>query len=110
MVYICSLNLSNTMSTTPNSEEFYIKLKSQLEDLTVFPALYLYKFIVPTKDDDAKVSEVTNKFDNLGAIIKTRKSKNGKYTSVSIEVKMKSADAIIEKYKQITVIEGIISL
>ena len=110
MVYICSLKLSNTMSTTPNPEEFYIKLKAQLEDLTVFPTLYLYKFIVPTKDDDTKVLEVTNKFDNLGATIKTRKSKNGKYTSVSIEVKMKSADVIIEKYKEITTIEGIISL
>jgi len=98
------------MSTTPNQEEFYIKLKSQLEDMTVFPALYLYKFIVPTKDNDDKVREVSNKFDNLGAAIKTRKSKNGKYTSLSIEVKMKSADAIISKYKEVTVIEGIISL
>jgi len=98
------------MSTTPNQEEFYIKLKSQLEDMTVFPAVYLYKFIVPTEDNDDKVMEVSNKFDNLGASIKTRKSKNGKYTSLSIEVKMKSADAIIKKYKEVTVIEGIISL
>ena len=98
------------MSTTPNSEEFYAKLKVQLEDLTVFPALYMYKFIVPTKENDDKVLEVTNKFDNLGAAIVTKKSKNGKYTSVSIEVKMKSADAVIKKYKEVTVIEGIISL
>ncbi|PHS05603.1 MAG: hypothetical protein COA88_12030 [Kordia sp.] len=98
------------MSKTPNEEEFYTKLKSQLEDMNVFPALYLYKFIVPTKDNDDKVKEVSNKFDNLGAAIKTRKSKNGKYTSLSIEVKMKSADAIINKYKELTVIEGIISL
>jgi len=98
------------MSTTPNQEEFYTKLKSQLEDMTVFPAVYLYKFIVPTEDNDDKVMEVSNKFDNLGASIKTRKSKNGKYTSLSIEVKMKSADAIIKKYKEVTVIEGIISL
>jgi hypothetical protein len=98
------------MNTTPNSEEFYKKLKSQLEDMTVFPAIYLYKFIVPTKDNDDKVKEVSDKFDNLGATIQTKKSKNGKYTSLSIEVKMKSADAIINKYKQVTVIEGIISL
>lgn len=98
------------MSTTPNPEEFYTKLKSQLEDMNVFPALYLYKFIVQTKDNDDKVIAVSNKFDNLGATIKTKKSKNGKYTSLSIEVKMKSADAIIEKYKEVTVIKGIISL
>ncbi len=110
MLYICNLNLSIAMSTTPNPEEFYTKLKSQLEEMTVFPALYLYKFIVPTKDNDDKVIEVSNMFDNLGAAIKTRKSKNGKYTSLSIEVKMKSADAFIIKYKEVTVIEGIISL
>ena len=110
MLYICNINLSITMSTTPNPEEFYAKLKSQLEEMTVFPALYLYKFIVPTMDNDDKVIQVSNKFDNLGAAIKTRKSKNGKYTSLSIEVKMKSAGAIIEKYKEVAVIEGIISL
>jgi uncharacterized protein len=98
------------MSTTPNQEEFYKKLKSQLEDMTVFPSLYLYKFIVPTMENDYKVKEVSDKFNNIGATIKTKKSKNGKYTSLSIEVKMNSADAIINKYKEVTVIEGIISL
>ena len=98
------------MSTPANSEEFYKKLKGQLEDTAVFPTLYLYKFIVPTKENDSKVDLVVSKFDNLGAAITTKKSKNGKYTSVSIEVKMKSADAVIKKYKEITVIEGIISL
>lgn len=98
------------MSTPTNSEEFYKKLQAQLEDTAVFPSLYLYKFIVPTKEDDSKVEMVVSKFDNLGATIVTKKSKNGKYTSVSIEVKMKSATVIIEKYKELTVIEGIISL
>ena len=60
------------MSATPNSEEFYTKLKTQLEDMNVFPALYLYKFIVPTKNNDDKVIEVSNKFDNLGAAINSR--------------------------------------
>ncbi len=98
------------MSSNPNSEEFYTKLKSQLEELTVFPTLYLYKFIVPTEENDNKVQAVSDQFDNLGATIKTKKSKNGKYTSLSIEVKMNSADDIIEKYKEVTKIEGIISL
>jgi putative lipoic acid-binding regulatory protein len=98
------------MSTSTNSDEFYNKLKTQLNDTTAFPSLYLYKFIVPTKEDDSKVEMVVAKFDNLGATIVTKKSKNGKYTSISIEVKMKSADAVIKKYKEVTVIEGIISL
>ncbi len=98
------------MSTSAKSEEFYKKLKQQLEETTVFPSLYLYKFIVPTQIDNTKVELVVAKFDNLGATVITKKSKNGKYTSVSIQVKMQSANAVIKKYKEVTVIEGIISL
>lgn len=46
----------------------------------------------------------------MGAVIETSKSKTGKYTSVSINVKMQGPEAIVEKYKQLSVIEGIISL
>lgn len=46
----------------------------------------------------------------MGAVIKTNQSKNGKYTAVSINVKMKNPDAVIEKYKEVSSIEGIISL
>lgn len=98
------------MNTPPNSEEFYKKLKAQLEDTTDFPALYLFKFIVPTKSNDDKVGQVTAKFDNLGATITTTKSKNGSFTSISIKVNMKSAVSIINKYKEVAVVEGIISL
>ncbi len=98
------------MSTAANQEEFYTKLKNQLEDTTVFPAFYLYKFIVPTKENNSKVDQVSVLFKGLNAAIKTKASKNGKYTSISIKVMMPSAMAIIEKYKEVAVIEGIISL
>jgi putative lipoic acid-binding regulatory protein len=90
------------------SEEFYIKLKASLEETTSFPAQYMYKFIVPT--DEEKTQEVKNLFNHLGAVIETKHSKGGKYTSVSIVVSMSSADAVIEKYKEASTIEGIISL
>ena len=98
----------DTMSKTPNQQEFYKKLKIQLEETTTFPSKYMYKFIVPTIE--GKIEEVTAKFDNLGAHISTKKSKNGKYTSISIQVVMESADAVIVKYKEVSVVEGIISL
>ena len=66
------------MSSNANSEEFYTKLKSQLEELTVFPTVYLYKFIVPTEENDNKVKAVSDQFDNLGATIKTKKSKKSR--------------------------------
>ena len=90
------------------TEEFYIRLKGELEESTSWPSSYLYKFIVPT--DTEKIEKIETTFDNLGAVIETHSSKTGKYTSVSIEVVMKDADHVIEKYQEISTIEGIISL
>ncbi|WP_298533457.1 DUF493 family protein [uncultured Algibacter sp.] len=97
------------MSVPPNSEEFYKKLKGQLYDTALWPSEYLYKFIVIS--DKEKIKQIEDLFDNLGAVIKTKKSKNGKYTSVSINVSMKNPDAVIDKYKEVTEkVEGVISL
>jgi putative lipoic acid-binding regulatory protein len=91
-----------------NTDEFYSKLKVQLDDTTTFPADYLYKFIVPTLEN--QVAEVKKIFDNTGAIIKTKKSKTGKYVSVSITIKLKTSDEVIVNYKKAAKIKGIISL
>ena len=97
------------MSSSDKSEEFYKKLKSQLQDTAMWPTTYLYKFIVLT--DNAQIAKITNIFNNLGAVINTTPSKNGKYTSVSINVRMKSPDAVISKYKEVAEkVEGVISL
>jgi len=92
-----------------DSEEFYKKLKVQLADTTLWPAAYLYKFIVPT--DLTKITKIEKIFDNLGAVISTKQSKNGRYTSVSINVRMKNPDQVILKYKEVaSKVEGVISL
>ena len=97
------------MSRSQDSGEFYKKLKAQLEDTSSWPTLYLYKFIVPTSK--TKIQLVEHIFDNLGAVITTKQSKNGKYTSVSIKVRMTSPDSVIEKYKEVAhKVEGVISL
>lgn len=96
------------MSLKNDPETFYAKLKTQLEETTQFPALYMYKFIVPSSED--KIKQVHQIFDNIGAVIDTKKSSKGTYTSVTITANMKSADAIIEKYKEASAVEGIISL
>ncbi len=97
------------MNTPEKSEEFYNKLREQLYDTALWPSEYLYKFIVKT--DTKKIAEVEALFDNLGAVIQTVASKNGKYTSISINVRMKDPDAVIAKYKEVAEnIEGVISL
>lgn len=89
-------------------EAFYTKLKIQLDETTKFPADYLYKFIVPT--DENQVQEVQSLFNKGGAIINTKKSKTGKYISVSIRLKITSSNEVIEYYKKAEKIKGIISL
>jgi putative lipoic acid-binding regulatory protein len=91
-----------------DKKEFYTKLKAQLDDTTKFPADYLYKFIVPTEAN--QVAEVETIFINSGAVINKKKSKTGKYVSVSIVLKIESSDKVISYYKRAEKIKGIISL
>jgi hypothetical protein len=90
------------------SEDFYKRLKIQLEETTIWPSNYLYKFIVLTDPD--KIRRIHQVFDNTGAVIDLKKSKNGKYTSVSITVNIENPDGVIQKYKEVGIIEGVISL
>lgn len=92
-----------------NPEEFYKKLKKQLHDTSMWPSEYLYKFIVPTKGD--RIGQVEEIFNNMGAVIERKQSKKGTYTSVSINVRMKNPDAVIEKYQEVAAkVEGVIAL
>ena len=106
--YIFAEIIIDSMSDNKEVDAFYKKLKVQLEETSTFPTQYLYKFIVPTKED--KAEEVMAVFDNMGAVIDTKKSKSEKYTSISIRLEMASADAVIEKYKEVSKIEHVISL
>lgn len=88
--------------------DFYEKLRVSLEETTTFPTKYMFKFIIPTSDENFK--KIESIFDNIGAVINSKPSKTGKYTSLTILVKMKSADEIIIKYQDVSKIEGVISL
>lgn len=90
------------------TEDFYARLREELNNTSSWPSEYLYKFIIPT--DNHKIALVENAFDNLGAVIQTTQSKTAKYTSISINVTMESPDSVIEKYIEMSSIEGIISL
>lgn len=90
------------------TEEFYERLRAELDQSNTWPAEYLYKFIVPS--DKEKIAFVEGAFDGMGAVIDTRQSKTGKYTSVSVNVQMDSAEHIIVKYIEVSIVEGIISL
>jgi len=96
------------MDEQQKTEEFYKRLREQLEGNTTWPSEYLYKFIIPASLE--KLAEIEAIFDRIGADIQTRDSAKGTYTSISIKLKMDSADAVIEKYLEVSKVEGVISL
>lgn len=97
------------MSDSSKAEEFYKKLKDQLKETSTWPSEYLYKFILKT--DVHKIETLESLFNGVGAVIHTTKSKNGKYTSISINLIMKNPEAVVSKYIEVTnTIEGVISL
>ncbi len=96
------------MDSNEKSEAFYDRLRDQLKEDTQWPAPYLYKFIVPAAEE--KIAEIRAVFDGTDAKINTRDSSKGTYTSVSIKVTMDSPDAVIEKYLEVSKVEGVISL
>lgn len=97
------------MNEKEKADAFYEKLTSQLYEANSWPAEYLYKFIIPS--DNHKIAEIESIFDNMGAVINTNASKNGKYTSISINVLMRDPEAVVSKYKEVAEnVEGVISL
>jgi len=96
------------MSLKKQTEDFYKRLHIQLEENSAWPSVYLYKFIVPK--DAQKIHDIEAIFNGTEASISKRDSSKGTYTSISVRVMMKSPKAVIEKYQEVSKIEGVISL
>jgi nitrate reductase NapAB chaperone NapD len=88
--------------------EFYERLKVELDNSNSWPAEYLFKFIVPTSEENIK--KVEDAFNCMGAVIKTTKSRTGKFTSISVDLEVKDSQEIIDKYQEVSTIKGIVSL
>ncbi|MFV0530307.1 MAG: DUF493 domain-containing protein [Flavobacteriales bacterium] len=96
------------MNEKENPEDFYKRFKKRLEESVSFPSDYRYKFIVTS--DNRKLAEVQKVFDGMRPVISSKESKNGKYTALTIRVYMLDAESVIEKYKQVSEIEGVMML
>lgn len=88
-------------------EDKWKKLKETLDE-EEYPSLYLFKFIIP--NDEKKLALLKSKFDSESAEISTKLSKTNKFISLSIKEVMISSDQIIETYKSVGEVEGVISL
>ncbi len=86
------------------NEDWYLSFQEKLDQHYAWPSLYIFKFIVPK----GKEAELKQLFLLHTANEKT--SKNGNYTSVTLQMMMPSSQAVIDVYKKISEIEGIVSL
>jgi hypothetical protein len=86
------------------NEQWISSFREKLDQHYAWPALYMFKFIVPTgKESDVKqLFPLHNTSEKL--------SKQGKYTSITIQMMMPSSDAVIAIYEQASRIEGLIAL
>jgi len=80
------------------------KFKRQLEEHYNFPAVYPFKFIVPSSSLD----ELKAILPDVG--LTENSSRSGKYTSISFKMKMQTSNEIIGVYLSVNKIKGIISL
>ena len=85
-------------------EDRYNSLREKLDQHYAWPALYLFKFIVPKGSED----ELRRLFPSND--VREKASANGNYTSFSIQMMCNSSEAIIEVYKKVEHVEGLIAL
>ena len=87
---------------------FYDRLKEELEKNTEWPVKYMYKFIMPNKDEN--MDKIKERFGKPDINLKKNYSKTGKYVSVTIINEENNADDIINRYKAMEDIEGLVAL
>ena len=91
-----------------NPEDFYASLKEKLEATHDFPQDYLFKFIIT--NEESKQTEIYRVFDDVKYTLSTKDSKNGKYTSLTMNAFVLDADQVISIYKEVGKISGVMML
>jgi putative lipoic acid-binding regulatory protein len=91
-----------------DQEAFYASLKEKLEHTHDFPEDYLYKFILT--NDQSKLTDIYRVFEGIKFTMTNRDSKNGKYTSISINAFVLDANQVIKIYKEVGLIKGVMML
>ncbi len=88
-------------------QEKYNQLREQLIESAQWPSLYMFKFIIPNKDE---------KLDAVKAIFPKetqfafKTSKDMGFLSITVKIKLQDADAVIAIYEQTKHIEGLLAL
>ena len=98
----------NKKKLPDNKDDFYNRLKEKLKENSNWPLEYMYKFIVPNKEGNEKKVKIA--FDKDKIQYKTNHSKTGKYISITVITTESSVDDIINKYRTLEKIDGLVAL
>lgn len=85
-------------------QEWLKSFKEKLDQHYAWPSLYVFKFIVPAGREEA-VKKLFPKH-----VPSEKHSKEGRYTSVTVQMMMPSSESVISIYEQASIIEGLIAL
>jgi len=87
---------------------FYDRLQEELEKNADWPTKYMYKFIMPNKDEN--VEKVRQNFGDQPIDLKKNYSKTGKYVSLTVLTEEQNPQAVINRYKSMEDIDGLVAL
>lgn len=83
----------------------FLSLRSKLDKHYAWPALYMFKFIVPAGKEEA-----LRQLFPLHITSMEKKSEKGNYISLTYQMMMPSSESVIQVYQRVSVIEGIVAL
>ncbi|MBP3943139.1 DUF493 domain-containing protein [Sphingobacteriaceae bacterium WQ 2009] len=103
-----NINIQDVPDGADNKEDFYKVFKERLEDIETFPSDYTFKFIIPGAGEHQ--AEIKKIFPEDKTKYTNKESKTGKYLSLTVVTYLENADAVVDYYKQVSAIKGVIML
>ena len=88
-------------------QDRYNQLREQLIESAQWPALYMFKFIIPNKDEKLEALKAVFTKETQYAF---KTSKDMRFISITVKIMMQDADAVIAIYEQTKKIEGLLAL
>tara|TARA_Y100000389_G_C17368798_1_gene467839 strand:- start:192 stop:458 length:267 start_codon:yes stop_codon:yes gene_type:complete len=82
--------------------------KKLLEENYTWPCLYMFKFICPAKNEN--IAHLESLFNSESSEVILRQSSKGNFVSVTAKEIMLSPESVLNRYKEVEQIPGLLSL
>ncbi|MCX7728350.1 MAG: DUF493 domain-containing protein [Bacteroidia bacterium] len=98
----------NDNSNLPSEQE-WDDFKNKIEASQNFPSVYMFKFIL--SGDNHKIAQIQAIFDGTEhPDISIRQSSRGRYVSITIKQMVQNVEYIMDIYKQVAKIPGVMMM